>query len=150
MKIVKIVGLLSFVTFTAWSQAKYDKAILAIETTFETGDYNKAISALEKFKKKNFKKLGEPNPYLVKYYLITAKCNLASGRFADFESNVKTAISKSLLIDQEASQKHGLLLLSVAELYTQNGSYRVARTYLEDAKRILDKGAFFTKETKTH
>lgn len=150
MKIVKIVGLLSFVTFTVWSQAKHDKAILAIETTFETGDYNKAISALEKFKKKNFKKLGEPNPYLVKYYLITAKCNLASGRFADFESNVKTAISKSLLIDQEASQKHGLLLLSVAELYTQNGSYRVARTYLEDAKRILDKGAFFTEETKAH
>ncbi|MCX8492021.1 MAG: tetratricopeptide repeat protein, partial [Cyclobacteriaceae bacterium] len=85
---------------------------------------------------------------MVRYHQITAKCNLASGRFADFESNVKAALSKSLVIDQEASQKHGLLLLSIAEMYTQNGSYRVARGYLEDAKKILDKGAFFTEEIK--
>ena len=150
MKIFKILGFLLIIASLATAQSKNDKAIAAVETIYETGDYNKATAALEKFKKKSFKKLGEQNPYLVRYYLLLAKFALASGKFTDFESNIQQAISKSILIDKENSQKHGLLLLSASELYTQNGSYRVARNYLADAKKILEKGAFFNEDTKAH
>jgi CHAT domain-containing protein len=148
MNPVRLIGFLLFVTSAALSQNKYDKSIASIEKTYETGDYNKAISALLKFKKKASKKLGEQNPYLVTYYFLTAKCNLAAGRFNDFESNLQLAVSTSLLIDKENSQKHGMLLLRAAELYSQNGSYRMARNFLEDSKKILEKGAFFNEDTK--
>src|SRR6267378_4592645 len=77
-------------------QTKEEKAIQAAETVYETGDYKKAQSSLDKFKKKTFKKLGAENQYTATYYLLTAKYNLASGLFVDFELNMKTAISSSI------------------------------------------------------
>jgi CHAT domain-containing protein len=150
MKILKLIGFLFLITTPATAQSKYDKAIAAVEATYETGDYAKATSALEKFKKKAFKKLGQQNAYTVKYYLLLAKFNLASGNFTEFESNLQLAISNSLLIDKGNSQKHGLLLLHAAELYTQNGSYRISRKYLDDSRKILEKGAYFNDDVKAH
>ncbi len=150
MKILKLIGFLFLITTLATAQSKNDKAIAAVEATYETGDYKKATASLEKFKKKAFKKLGQQNAYTVKYYLLLAKFSLASGSFTDFESNLQLAISNSLLIDKENSQKHGLLLLEAAQLYAQNGSYRVSRNYLNDSKKILEKGAFFNDDTKAH
>ena len=148
MKKIKLIGLLLFFAITVSAQSKNDKSMAAIEATYETGDYKKTVASLEKFKKKVFSKLGGQNPYTVKYYLMLAKCNLASGRFADFETNLQTAISNCLLIDKENSQNHGLLLLDAAQLYTQNGSYRIARNFLEDSKKILEKGGFFRADKK--
>lgn len=148
MKILKLIGFLFLITTLATAQSKNDKSIAAVEATYETGDYKKATASLEKFKKKAFKKLGQQNAYTVKYYLLLAKFSLASGSFTDFESNLQLAISNSLLIDKENSQKHGLLLLDAAQLYAQNGSYRISRNYLNDSKKILEKGAFFNEDTK--
>ncbi len=148
MKITIWVVAFSFSSLLANAQSKNDKAIKAVETAYEIGDYDKASSLLEKFKKKSFKKLGDQNSYLVKYHLLNAKFHLASGRFIEFESSVQDAISRSLAIDKENSQKHGLLLISIAELYSQNGSYRIARSFLQDSKKILEKGAFFNEDTK--
>jgi CHAT domain-containing protein len=148
MKILKLIPLFLFIVSFTIAQSKYDKSIAAVEATYETGDYAKATSSLEKFKKKAFKKLGQQNVYTVKYYFLLAKFSLASGNFTEFESNLQSAISNSLLIDKENSQKHGLLLMNAGELYIQNGSYRVSRNYLNESKKILEKGAFFNDDTK--
>jgi len=139
---------LIFVSLLADAQAKYDKMVAASEAAYETGDYKKAISSLEKFKKKAFKKLGPQNAYTPTYYLLTAKYLLASGKIKDFETNAQTAISSSILNNKETSEKHGQLLSDVAELYVLNGSYRVAKEYLEQSKKVLEAGAFMTESNK--
>jgi len=132
---------LIFVSSLAGAQAKYDKMVAASEVAYETGDYKKAISNLEKFKKKAFKKLGQQNPYTPTYYLLTAKYLLASGKIRDFESNVELAVSSGLIVDKTNVPIYGKLLMDIGELYILNGSYRVAREYLDQAKKILDASA---------
>lgn len=146
MKNIAILLLLSVMSVSA--QTKYDKTMASIEATYETGDYKKTLSALEKFKKKSFKKLGTSNPYLVRYYMMIAKCDLASGMFTEFESNLKTAISTSLSVNTENSKSHGMVLLEAGELYTRNGSYKIAKQYLTDARVIFTKGGFFDEDAK--
>lgn len=130
---------------TSFAQAKYDKMVKAAETAYETGDYKKAISNLEKLKKKAFKKLGPQNAYTPTYYLYLAKYHLASGKFIDFEKNATEAISASVINNKENSLKHGQLLADVGELYILNGSYRVAREFLEKSKNVLTTGNFMTE-----
>jgi len=67
-KFLVLIGLISLMYSELMSQAKYDKAIKATEDKYETGDYRKAISALEKFKAKAFKKLGPQNAYTANYH----------------------------------------------------------------------------------
>lgn len=119
-------------------QAKYDKMVAAAEVAYETGDYKKAIANLEKFKKKAFKKLGQQNAYTAQYYLLLAKYYLGFGKIRDFETNVELAVTASLSINKSNVAKHGKLLMDVGDLYLLNGSYRVAREYLDQAKKILD------------
>lgn len=123
-----------------FAQSKDDKAILAAEVLYEAGDYKKAQSSLDKFKKKTFKKLGEQNQYTATYNLLTAKYNLAAGMLIEFESYVKSALAASVAINQENSQKHGLVMLDAAELYAQSGQYRIASDMLKNARKILDNG----------
>lgn len=130
---------------SAAGQAKYDKMINAAEAAYKTGDYSKAIGLLEKFKKKAFKKLGQRNSYTPTYHLLLAKYQLSSGRIQEFEASLKTAISTSITLNQENSQKHALLLVDAAELYTQNGSYKTAKEYLNNATAILKGGSFTTE-----
>ena len=129
-------------------QAKYDKMIKKAETAYEAGNYKSAISALTKFKSKATKKLGSQNGYMPTYYLLQAKYELASGMVMDFESNVRTAENSSVSIHQENSLKHGLILLDAADLYIQNGAYRVAKEYLGRSKKVLDGGGFMTDVLK--
>jgi len=139
---------LIFVSLLASAQAKYDKMLAASEVAYESGDYKKAISNLEKFKKKAFKKLGQQNPYTPTYHFLTAKYLLASGKIRDFETGLGTAVSSSLTINKEISLKHGQMLSDIAELYILNGSYRVAKEYLDQSKKVLDAGAFMTDSNK--
>ncbi|MGC4020728.1 MAG: CHAT domain-containing protein [Cyclobacteriaceae bacterium] len=147
-KHIPLALLLFAIPASLFAQAKYDKAIKATDVAYESGDYKKAISGLEKFKKKAFKKLGPQNAYTVTYYYLMAKNCLGSGRINDFESNVQTAISSSVVNNKEDSKKHGQLLSDIAELYVLNGSFRVAREYLDKSKKILDAGAFMTDDIK--
>ena len=134
-------------TFVA-AQAKYDKMLLKAETAYEAGNYNSAYSALTKFKSKVTKKLGSQNAYMPTYYLSHAKYDLASGMVLDFESNVRTAENTSITINQENSLKHGVLLLDVADLYLQNGAYRIAKEYLDKSKKVVETGGFITEALK--
>ena len=143
-----IAFLLLLVAVSVSAQTKYDKTMASIDATYETGDYKKTLSALEKFKKKSFKKLGTSNPYLVRYYMMIAKCDLASGMFTEFEANLKTAISTSLSVNTENSKSHGMVLQEAGELYTRNGSYKIAKQYLTDARVIFNKGGFFDEDAK--
>jgi len=129
-------------------QAKYDKMINKAEASYETGDYAKAISNLNKFKKKAFKKLGQQNAYTPTYYLLLAKYNLGSGYITEFESNLQQAVSTSASINQENTQKHALILIGAGELNTQNGSYKVAREYLDQASKILQDNSLWTDAIK--
>ena len=120
-----------------FAQSKYDKMIATAEAAYKSGDYESALSALEKFKKKAFKKLGQQNQYTPTYYLLKAKYNLNAGQLIDFETNLKSAVSASISLNEEKSEKHGTLLIDAAEMYIQNGSYRMAKEYLNNAKKIL-------------
>jgi CHAT domain-containing protein len=120
----------------------------AAETSYELGDYSKAISSLDKFKSKAFKKLGKHNVYTPTYYLLNAKYNLASGYIAEFESNLYTAVTTSISIHQENSLNHILILIGGAELHNINGSYLDARNYLANAKKLFDGGAPVTDVIK--
>src|ERR1041385_5062526 len=147
-KLCLFISLIFAASSQCFSQAKYDKAIKATETLYESGDYGKAISGLEKFKKKAFKKLGQQNAYTAKYYYLMAKYRLASGQITDFETNVQAAISSSVINNKDFSQKHGQMLADIGELYILNGSYRVARGYLDQSKKIFDEGKFWTDDIK--
>jgi Tetratricopeptide repeat len=130
------------------SQSKYDKMLKAAETSYEVGDYSKALSSLEKFKTKAFKKLGKHNVYTPTYYLLNAKYNLASGYISEFESNLYTAVNTSISINQENSLEHILILIGGAELHNLNGSYLEARNYLANAKKLFEGGAHVTDIVK--
>jgi hypothetical protein len=142
--VLALVVAISLPPHKSLAQTKEEKAIQAAEKIYETGDYKKAQGSLDKFKKKTFKKLGNQNQYTATYYLLSAKYSLASGMLTDFESNLKTAISSSLSINQENSQRHGLLLLGAGELYALSGSFKVAKGYLNNSKNILEAGKFMT------
>ena len=129
------------------AQPKYDKTMAAIEAAYRVGAYKKALSSLEKFKNKSFKKLGNNNPYLVAYHLMIAKCDLASGMY-DFEKDLKTAIATSIAVNSESSKNHGMVLLEAAALYTRYGSFVVAKQHLAEAKDIFTKGDFFNEDIK--
>jgi len=126
------------------SQNKYDKMLKAAEVSYELGDYTKAMSALNKFKTKAFKKLGKHNIYTPTYYLLTAKYSLASGYISDFESSLYTAVNTSIAINQENSLAHILILIGGAHLHNLNGSYLDARSYLVNSKKLFEGGAPLT------
>jgi len=131
-----------------FGQAKYDKMLKKVEVAYETGSYESATSALEKFKNKATKKLGTQNGYMPTYYLFQAKNNLSSGMIMEFESNLKAAESSSISINQENSMKNGILLLEAADLHITGGSYRIAKQYLERSRKILETGGFITEPLK--
>lgn len=135
-------------SFQGVGQSKYDKMLKVAETNYEAGNYTKAMSSLAKFKKKAFKKLGQQNVYTPTYYMLQAKYNLASGYIPEFESNLQIALNSSKGIDKENSQAYGVKLVEAAELHNLNGSYRVAREFLEQARKVLDDGGFMKDAVK--
>lgn len=143
-----LISILIFCFGVSMGQSKYDKMLKAAETSYELGDYSKAISSLEKFKSKAFKKLGKHNVYTPTYYLLSAKYNLASGYISEFESNLYTAVTTSISIHQENSLNHILILIGGAELHNINGSYLDARNYLANAKKLFEGGAPVTDVIK--
>lgn len=130
------------------AQDKYQKMINKAEGLYKTGDYKGAFSALEKFKKKATKKLGQQNQYTPTYYLLLAKYDLASGVVLDFESNLKSAESASATINKDNSLNHAVLLLDEADLLIQNGSYRLAKEYVNRARKTLESNALMTDPLK--
>jgi len=136
------------VTPHVFAQDKWQKMINKAEAAYTIGDYETAISSLEKFRKKSSKKFGQQNQYTPAYYMLLAKYNLASGMIIAFEGNVKAAIDNSILVNKVNTLKHGSILLDAAELNNQNGSYRISREYLNTAKENLEAGNLFSDPIK--
>ncbi|NOT74167.1 MAG: CHAT domain-containing protein [Cyclobacteriaceae bacterium] len=148
MKITISLFLLVFCVSTLFAQSKYDKGLLKAEASYKIGDYAGARKNLEKIRKKINSKLGAQNQYTAGIYLSLAKYDLSSGMPVDFEFNLQNALSSSKTLNTENSEKHGALLIDAAELYNQNGSYRVATEYLNNAKKILEAGTWFKDPLK--
>src|SRR5689334_12011818 len=104
------------VTPHVFAQDKWQKMINKAEAAYTVGDYETAISSLEKFSKKSSKKFGQQNQYTPTYYMLLAKYNLASGMIIAYEGNVKAAIDNSILVNKVNTLKHGSILLDAAEL----------------------------------
>ncbi len=121
---------------------KFEKSLLKPEEAFAIGDYKTAKSALIKAKKKIVAKLGAKNQFTATMFLMDAKYDLGLGMPKDFETNIQNAIKASASTDSETSEKYAAVLLNAAELYNQNGSYRVAREYAESAQKVIDVGSF--------
>ena len=120
------------------AQSKWDKSIAKAEAQYNIGAYSSASKALAKFKKKVNAKLGAQNQYTPTIYLLQAKYDLASGLPLDFEMNLKDALNANRALNSENSEKYAIMLIDGAELYNLNGSYRVGREFLANAKKILD------------
>ena len=138
--------LFSLISQKLSAQAKYDKRYNKAEALYESGDYLKAEAALEKFYSKVKKKLGKENKYTDQYNLARTKYALANGLLIDFESQADETIKHSITINSENSQKHGEILLAIADLHIQNGSYKRAVDLLDQAQSILKNGNFLTDQ----
>ena len=112
------------------------------EEAFANGDYKAAKSALTKAKKKINAKYGAQNPFTGAMFLMDAKYDLGLGMPKDFETNVQNALRANATANSETSEKYAAMLLDAAELYNQNGSFRVAREYLDKAQKVIDVGTF--------
>src|SRR5688572_20899381 len=96
----KVFLLLLLLPFLCAAQSKYEKFLRKAEGSYAIGDYGKAASSLEKFRKKTTKKLGAQNKYTPVYFLTLAKINLSTGLALEFESNLQSALSASKLTQE--------------------------------------------------
>jgi CHAT domain-containing protein len=133
------------VSVTVSAQSKYDKAYNKAEALYEVGDYKAAEAALEKFYSKASKKLGKENQYTARYKLSKAKYALANGLLADFESLVTEALNQSVAVNTFNSKAHGEVVLAIADLYIQNGSFKIAIEQLDQAYKIFKSGNFINQ-----
>ena len=134
--------LIFVVSAESFAQSKWDKSIAKAEASYAIGAYGKAKSALAKFKKKANSKLGSKNQFTPTIYFLQAKYDLASGMPLDFENNLREALNACRTLHTEHSEKYGTMLMDAAELYNLNGSYRLAKEYLNNSKKILQGGDF--------
>ena len=139
---------LLLICFYAFPQAKYDKAFKKVEDAFKAGDYSGASAALNKFKSSVDKKLGKENKYTQKIMLTKTRVALALGLTNEFESNAMQAIRYSDAKNQNTSQPHAEVLIEIAEMYNQFGSYLRSRELLESATRILKGSGSFKDNLK--
>ena len=117
----------------------WDKMLLKINDTYETGDYIKTEKYLIKLRKKATKKLGSENKYLVEYYILSARNKLAQGLLADFTSDIDKAITMSQKVFSETSEEYVDYLNRASALLIQNGDMLKAYQYAQKAQEQLDK-----------
>jgi CHAT domain-containing protein len=132
----------SAMALSSLGQAKYDRLFRKAESAYDLGNYKKAESELEQANKKTSKKLGPKHKYTTNYFLSKTKYALANGLLLDFDSLAKETVKQSIAANTENSQVHGLLLQSIGELYIQNGSFKTAVEYIDQAAKILKDGNF--------
>jgi CHAT domain-containing protein len=134
------------VTTFAFAQKKYDKALAKIDGYYNAGNYSKASSKLQKFKKSVTSKLGQQNNYMPGYYMRDAKISLALGVVGSFEPSCQNALTSSIAIFGETSTSYATTMLEIAEAYNEYGNYRISRDYVDKAKDILKKSNQLTDQ----
>ena len=138
--------LLSFVLIGLWLLTsiptlaqKYDKFVDKVNEPYKVGDYIKARKANIKLQKKVTKKLGSDNNYIVEYYLMAARNELAMGELVDFNLNYAEAITISERINTENPAKHAEVLNRVSNMLLQNGNPQKADEYIQQARAIVSR-----------
>jgi hypothetical protein len=124
---------------SAKDQKKFDKQLAKIDKTFNSGQFQKANSALTKFKKGVTSKLGQSNAYMPGYYIREARIHLNLGVLTGFDNSLTNAINASFSMYGETSTKYATTLVEVAETYALYGNYRISREFLIRAKNIVIK-----------
>ncbi len=121
---------------------KFDKAFAKAQELYDEGSYSSSKEEVEDFRKKVNSKLGIQNAYTAPIFFLKAKCDLASGMLTDFETNLSNALTTSRAVYSENSENYCSMLIESAQLYSNNGSYRIAKENLENARKILDVSNF--------
>ncbi|MTI22990.1 CHAT domain-containing protein [Fulvivirga sp. RKSG066] len=127
-----------FLAQPTFSQSKWEKQLIKVDTEFKEGDYEKANKLLAKFKKKVTKKLGVSNEYMAQYYLRSAKFNIAAGLLIDIDPTIEKALEISTQINGESSQQHALNQLDVADILLLYGNFVEASNYVDRAETTLE------------
>ncbi len=127
------------VLFSTQSIAQnWDKMLLKINTTYETGDYIKTKKYLAKLKKKTSKKLGKENKYVVEYYLLSARNNLAQGMLSDFSTDTDKALAMSEKVFTVNSEDHISYMNRVTSLLILNGEILKAFNLATEAQAKIE------------
>lgn len=117
---------------------KLDKSLKKIDGYYASGEFNKALSGLKKFKG-GAEKMGPQSNYIVEYYIREARFNLAAGVLSSFDQSITSALKASASAYTEESKMYASTLLDAAELYNQYGNFRLAREYVDKSKKIMEK-----------
>jgi CHAT domain-containing protein len=124
---------------TKGSQEKLLKSYKKAEASYVTGDYKSALKNLEKFRKSAAGKLGNNNEFTPMYYVALAKYQLANGMVTDFEASATTA----LRVISESTTPRLELIVAVAALYSQRGSFLKANQILKDVREKMKSAGTF-------
>ena len=117
---------------------KLDKSLKKIDGYYNTGNFNKALGGLKKFKA-GAEKMGPQSNYMVEYFIREARFNLAAGVLSSFDLSVTNALNASVGAFGEDSKMYASTLLDAAELYNQYGNFRLSREYIDKSKKIMEK-----------
>ncbi len=113
---------------------KAQKHLSKADRYYASGKFNKALSALNKYRTTSKGQQAMQVPYFVR----DAKFNLAIGVLTNFESSLQNAIQLSLTVYGENTPGHAATLTEVAEVYNQYGYYRLSRELAGNALTILE------------
>jgi CHAT domain-containing protein/tetratricopeptide (TPR) repeat protein len=130
-------ALVMLLNASGWAQ-KYDKFVTKVNDAYAIGDYVKSAKDNKKLFKKVTKKLGKENNYVVEYYLLAARNELATGELVDFNLNYAQAIEISNRINEANSPEHVMVLNRVAEMLLQNGNPKKAEEYIAKAREAVE------------
>ena len=125
-------------TISTQGQSKYDKMVVKVNVSYLAGDYIKANKNNAKLKKKVEAKLGKENRYMIAYYLMAARNNLADGLLNSFDANIQMAVNVSKRVNKEGTPQHAFLLNRIAELLIQNRNPLRALVFVDEASIIAN------------
>ena len=128
-----------FILISHFSYAQnWEKMLIKINTTYETGDYIKTKKYLVKLKKKTSKKLGKQNKYIAEFYLLSARNNLAQGMLAEFASDIDKALDMSAKVFTRDSEEHINYMNRASALLILNGDILKAFNLATEAEKKME------------
>ena len=142
--------LFCFILILPASAQKWQKYIDKIDGKYNDGDYKKAAKFNEKLKKKSVKKLGGDNPYMIDYYINSARIDNANGELSEFESELNLARLLSAKYYGANSVPNALKLLEIADIYRWYGNYTKASTVANEARKILGESGKYSGQNKIY
>ncbi len=142
LKLTTSIILIAFFFSIKAHAQNWDKMLIKINDTYESGDYIKTKKYLIKFKKKTSKKLGKENKYVVEFYLLSARNDLAKGLLSDFSTDIEKALVMSEKVFTTNSEEHISYMNRVSSLLILNGEILKAfRLATEAQAKIEELGA---------